>query len=96
VWRDVHVDLTTHTSELAVQAAMGHRGLRTAKAVQHVPKQCGKAGTVQPITIEPTVSIEGGVGVVVHLSKGKGEMGQHFIHRIETTTKLHINLNDKS
>jgi hypothetical protein len=40
-----------------------------AKAVQHVPEQGGKTGAVQPITTEPSVGFEGGIGVVVHLLK---------------------------
>jgi hypothetical protein len=37
--------------------------------VQHVPEQGGKTGVVQLITTEPYVASEGGVRVVVHLSK---------------------------
>jgi ATP adenylyltransferase/5',5'''-P-1,P-4-tetraphosphate phosphorylase II len=42
---------------------------RVAKEVQHIPEQGAKTGAVQPITTEPSVRSEGGVGVVVHLSK---------------------------
>jgi hypothetical protein len=42
---------------------------RVAEAVQHVPKQGGKPGAVQPITTEPSTDSKGGVGVVIHLSK---------------------------
>jgi hypothetical protein len=42
---------------------------RVAKEVQHIPEQGGKTGAVQPITTEPSIRSEGGVGVVVHLSK---------------------------
>jgi hypothetical protein len=62
--------------------------------VQHFPKHGGEARTVQPVTTEPTVSCEGSVGVVIHLSKRRRN-GQNFIHRTDTTTKLNINLNDK-
>jgi hypothetical protein len=44
-------------------------GPHVAKTVQHVSEQGSKAGTVQPITTKPSVGSEGGVGVVVHLSK---------------------------
>jgi hypothetical protein len=44
-------------------------GPLVAKTVEHVPEQSQKAKTVQPVTKEPSVSLEGGVGVVVHLSK---------------------------
>jgi hypothetical protein len=37
--------------------------------VQHVPKQGGKPGAVQPATMEPSVDSKGGVGVVIYLSK---------------------------
>jgi hypothetical protein len=62
--------------------------------VQHVPQQGGKAETVQPVITEPSISTKGGVGVVVHLSKQRRNRS-HFIHRIETTTKLNINVNNK-
>jgi hypothetical protein len=42
---------------------------RVAEAVQHVPKQGGKPGAVQPVTTEPSVNSKGGVGVVIHLSE---------------------------
>jgi hypothetical protein len=42
---------------------------RVAEAVQHVPKQGGKPGAVQPVTTEPSINSEGGVGVVIHLSE---------------------------
>jgi hypothetical protein len=44
---------------------------RVAKAVQHVPEQHQKNGTVQPVATKPSVSSKGGVGVVVHLLKIK-------------------------
>jgi hypothetical protein len=37
--------------------------------VQHIPDQGGKIGAVQPVTMEPSIGSEGGVGVVIHLSK---------------------------
>jgi hypothetical protein len=42
---------------------------RVAETVQHVPEQGGKPRVVQPVTTEPSVGSEGGVGVVIHLSK---------------------------
>jgi hypothetical protein len=47
----------------------GTGGPRVAKAVQHVPEEGGKTGAVQPVTTELSVGSEGGIGVVVHLSK---------------------------
>jgi hypothetical protein len=44
-------------------------GPHVAKMVEHIPEQSWKAGMVQPITIEPSVGPDGGVGVVAHLSK---------------------------
>jgi hypothetical protein len=63
------VDLTTPTNEFVVQAATVRGGPYEAERVQHVPQQGGKAMMVQPVTTEPSISTEGGVGVVVHLSK---------------------------
>jgi hypothetical protein len=36
--------------------------------VKHDPEQGREAETVQPITTEPSVGPEGGVGIVIHLS----------------------------
>jgi hypothetical protein len=47
----------------------GGGGSRVAKTVQHILEQGGKTGVVQPLTTEPSVGSEGGIGVVVHLSK---------------------------
>jgi hypothetical protein len=69
VSRNVHMDLAAPQPELTVQAATVCRNPRVAKAVQHVPEQGGKIGAVQPITTKPYVGSDGGVGVVVHLSK---------------------------
>jgi hypothetical protein len=63
------MDLTAPKPELTVWAAMVRENPHVAKAVQHVPKQGGKTGAVQPVTTEPSVGFEGGVGVVIHLSK---------------------------
>jgi hypothetical protein len=68
VRRDIHMNLTASTPELMVQATMVHESPHVAETVKHVPEQCWKAGTVQPITTEPSVSPEGDVGVVGHLS----------------------------
>jgi hypothetical protein len=67
VSRDVHVDLAASTPELMVRVITVRGSPRVAKMVKHVPEQGRKAQTVQPITTEPFVSPEGGVGVVVHL-----------------------------
>jgi hypothetical protein len=63
------MDLTTPKSELTVRATTVHENPRVAKMVQHVPEQGAKTGAVQPVTTEPSVGSEGGIGVVVHLSK---------------------------
>jgi hypothetical protein len=52
-----------------VRMATVCRNPRVAKAVQHIPEQGGKTRVVQPVTTEPSIGSEGGVGVVVHLSK---------------------------
>jgi hypothetical protein len=54
VSRNVHMDLAAPQPELTVQ---------------HVPKQGGKPGAAQPVTMEPSVGSKGGVGVVIYLSK---------------------------
>jgi hypothetical protein len=69
VSRNVHMDLTAPKPELAVQAATVHRGPCVAKTVQHVPEQGGKTEAVQPVTSEPSISSEGGIGVVIPLLK---------------------------
>jgi hypothetical protein len=69
VSRDIHVDPIAFTPKLTVRAAMVRGGPRVAKAVQHVPKQGRETGTVQPFATKPSVGSEGGVGVVIHLSK---------------------------
>jgi hypothetical protein len=68
VRRDVHVDLAVSTSELTVRVTTVHGSLRVTEMVKHVPEQGRKARTVQPVTTEPSVGSEGGVGVVIHLS----------------------------
>jgi hypothetical protein len=69
VSRDVYVDLAASTPELTVWATTENGSPRVAKAVQQILKQGGKAGVVQPIAMEPSVGSEGGIGVVIHLSK---------------------------
>jgi hypothetical protein len=69
VSQNVHMDLAAPQPELTVQMAMVHGKTRVAEAVQHVPKQGGKPGAVQPVTTEPSVGSKGGVGVAIHLSK---------------------------
>jgi hypothetical protein len=63
------MDLTVSAPELTVWAAMVCGGPCVAKAVQHVPEQGREAGTVQPIATKTSVGSEGGVGVVIHVSK---------------------------
>jgi hypothetical protein len=81
------MDLAVPKPELTVWMATVHGGPHVAKTVQHVPEQGGKTRAVQPITTKPSVGSEGGVGVVVHLSKNKGEMNQHFNHQTEATNQ---------
>jgi hypothetical protein len=69
VSRDVHVDLVASTLELTVWATMVRVSPRVAKTVQHLPEQGREAGTVQPVATVPSVGSEGGVGVIIHLSK---------------------------
>jgi hypothetical protein len=93
---DAHVDLATSTPELMVRAATVRRISCVAETGQHVPEQGQKAVMVQPITTKPSIDPEGGVGIVAHLSKNKGETNQHFINRTETTNRnSKINHNDK-
>jgi hypothetical protein len=69
VSRNVHMDLAVPQSELMVWMVTVREKPRVAETVQHVPKQGGKPGAVQPVTTEPSVGFQGGVGVVIHLSK---------------------------
>jgi hypothetical protein len=66
---DVHVDLATSMPELTIRVAMVCRSLRVAETVEHVPEQSRKDGMVHPIATKPSVGPEGGIGVVIHLSK---------------------------
>jgi hypothetical protein len=63
------MDFAAPKPELMVRVATVHGNPRVAKAVQHIPEQGGKTGALQPVTMEPSVGSEGGVGVVVHLLK---------------------------
>jgi hypothetical protein len=63
------MDLAAPKPELMVWVTTVRGGPRVAKAVQHIPEEGGKTGAVQPITTELSVGSEGGIGVVVHLSK---------------------------
>jgi hypothetical protein len=67
--RDVYLDLTAPKPTLMVRMTMADGAPHVAKTVQHISKQGGKPGAVQPVTTEPSISSEGGVGVVIHLSK---------------------------
>jgi hypothetical protein len=69
VSQNVHMDLAAPQPELMVWAATIWGNPRVAKAVEHVPEQGEKTRAVQPVTTEPSVGSEGGVGVVIHLSK---------------------------
>jgi hypothetical protein len=63
------MDLAAPKPKLTVRATMVHGNPCVAKMVQHIPKQGGKIRAVQPVTTEPSVGSEGGIGVVAHLSK---------------------------
>jgi hypothetical protein len=69
VSRNVHMDLAAPQPELAVWTAAIRGKPHVAEAMQHIQKQGGKSGAVQPVTTEPSVGSKGGVGVVIHLSK---------------------------
>jgi hypothetical protein len=69
VSRCVHMDLASPKPKLMVWATMVRESPCVAKAVQHVSKQGGKTRAAQPIATEPSVGSEGGIEVVVHLSK---------------------------
>jgi hypothetical protein len=69
VSRNVHMDLAVPQPKLMAQTATVREKTRVAEAVQHILKQGGKPGAVQPVTKEPSVGSKGGVGVVIHLSK---------------------------
>jgi hypothetical protein len=63
------MDLAVRQPELMVWAATVCRKPGVDEAVQHIPKQGGKPGVVQPVTTEPSIGSKGGIGVVIHLSK---------------------------
>jgi hypothetical protein len=69
-WDD-HVDPEAFAPELTVRVAMVCRSPCVTEAVQHIPEQGPKLGMVQPVTTVPSVSSEGGIGLVIHLSKTK-------------------------
>jgi hypothetical protein len=69
VSRNVHMDLVAPQPKLMVRAATVHGKPRVAEAVQHVPEQAEKPGAVQSVTTEPSIGSQGGVGVVIHMSK---------------------------
>jgi hypothetical protein len=62
------MDLKASMPELLVRATAVRGNPLVVKTVKHIPEQGRKAGTVQPIVTEPSVGLEGGVGVVIHLS----------------------------
>jgi hypothetical protein len=57
--------------ELTVWVAVVRGSPCVTETVQHVLEQGRKPGTVQPVAMVPSVGSEGGVGVVIHLSKTK-------------------------
>jgi hypothetical protein len=71
VSRDIQVDLIASMPELMIWAAMVHESPRVTETMQHIPEQGRETGMVQPISTKPSAGYEGGVGVVIHLSKIK-------------------------
>jgi hypothetical protein len=71
-------------------------GPRVAKVVQHIPEQSGKAGVVQPVATEPSVGSEGGVWVVVHLSKIREKQINISSIQQRQQTKLQTNHHNKT
>jgi hypothetical protein len=69
VSQNVQMDLAVPQPKLMVRTTTICGNPRVIKAVQHIPEQGGKTGVVQPITTEPSVGSEGGVGVVILVSK---------------------------
>jgi hypothetical protein len=69
VSQNVHMKLAVPQPKLTVRPATVCGKSRIAEVVQHVLKQGGKSGAVQPVATEPSVGFKGGVGVVIHLSK---------------------------
>jgi hypothetical protein len=82
VSRDIHVDLTASTPELTVRMNTVRGSPHVADTVEHIPEQGQKAGTVQPVATEPSIGLEGDIGVVIHLSKTrKNESTFHPLNR---------------
>jgi hypothetical protein len=69
VSQDIHMDLIASMPEHTVRATTVRESPRVAETVKHISEQGQKAGMVQPVTTKPFVGPEGGIGVVVHLSK---------------------------
>jgi hypothetical protein len=63
------MDLAVPQPELTVRTATVCGKTHVTEVMQHVPKQGGKPGAVQPVTTEPSVGSKGGVGIVIHLLK---------------------------
>jgi hypothetical protein len=88
------MDLAAPKPKLTVRATTVCRNPRVAKMMQHVPEQGRETETMQPITMKPSVGSEGGIRVVIHLSKTREK--QINISSIEQTqqTKTQINHDD--
>jgi hypothetical protein len=69
VSRDIHVDLIASMPELMVWVATVRESPHVAETVHHIPEQGQEIRTVQPVAMKPSIISEGGIGVVVHLSK---------------------------
>jgi hypothetical protein len=95
VSRNVHMALAAPQPELTIRMATVRGKPRVAEAVQHVLKQGGKPGAVQPVTTEPSVGSKGGVGVVIHLSKTKEkQINISSIEQRQQTQNFKINHDD--
>jgi hypothetical protein len=72
------MSLAASMPKLVVRAATVRGSPRVAEMVQHIPEQGRKAGTVQHVpeqgqkaAMKSSVGPDGGVGLVVHLSKSR-------------------------
>jgi hypothetical protein len=77
VSQNVHMDLAAPQPELTVWVATVRGKPHVAEVVQHVPEQGGKPEAVQPITMKPSASSKGGVGVVICQKKRRNELTFH-------------------
>jgi hypothetical protein len=89
---NVHMDLAAPQPELMVRAAMVRGKPRVAKATR--PRVRWENRAVHPIAMEPSVSSEGDVGVVVYLSKTREKQITFHQSNRDNKPKLQINHDD--